>query len=176
MPDYQKSKIYKLWSPSKNLVYIGSTTQTLAQRLSKHLDTFKNNRSNRSSFVVLECEDYKIELLEEYPCNNKQQLFIKEGEYIKSNECVNNRIAGRTQKQYIEDNSEKIKEKYKAYRNTDEHRERQKLWFRQYRLKQDDETKQKIKEKNKAYRDTDEFREHQKLYQKKYRATKKLNS
>jgi hypothetical protein len=30
MPDYQNSKIYKLWSPSKNLIYYGSTVETLA--------------------------------------------------------------------------------------------------------------------------------------------------
>jgi predicted GIY-YIG superfamily endonuclease len=41
MPDYQKGKIYKLWSPSKNLVYYGSTTQSISQRLADHLKNFK---------------------------------------------------------------------------------------------------------------------------------------
>jgi len=40
MPNYQKSKIYKLWSPSKNLVYYGSTTETISRRLSKHLTDY----------------------------------------------------------------------------------------------------------------------------------------
>lgn len=94
MPDYQKAKIYKLWSPSKNIVYIGSTTETLAQRLAKHTSSHKkynkdNTKKYCTSYLVLDCEDYKIELLEDYACNNKQQLYKKEGEYITNNTCVN---------------------------------------------------------------------------------------
>jgi hypothetical protein len=33
MPDYQKGKIYKLWSPQGNEIYIGSTINPLAKRL-----------------------------------------------------------------------------------------------------------------------------------------------
>jgi len=120
MPDYQNGKIYKLYSPSKNIVYIGSTTQTLAQRLTKHNYHYKiynndNTKKYYSSFFILDCEDYKIELLEEYACNNRQQLEKKEGEYIRNNECVNKHIAGRTNKEYYEDNADKIKEYYKQY-------------------------------------------------------------
>ena len=93
MPDYQKAKIYKLWSPSKNLVYYGSTTQSLSQRLGGHIRTYNYNKiKNLSSFLVLECEDYKIELVEDYPCNNLRQLLIKEGEYQKNNVCINKNI------------------------------------------------------------------------------------
>ena len=97
MPDYSKGKIYKLWSPSKNLVYYGSTTQTLSQRLSGHKGNYKaynndNNKNHCSSYLVLECEDYKMDLIEEYACNNKSQLCKKEGEYQKNNECVNLQI------------------------------------------------------------------------------------
>ena len=31
----------------------------------------------------------EIELVENYPCNSKEELEKKEGEYIKNNECVN---------------------------------------------------------------------------------------
>jgi len=119
MPDYQQGKIYKLWSPSKNLVYYGSTTQTLAQRLTDH----KRKCEVRTccSYLIIECEDYKIELLEEYPCNNKTQLEKKEGEYQKANECINKNIAGRTKKEYDQDNKEKKAEydkKRTKYRET----------------------------------------------------------
>ena len=111
MPDYQKSKIYKLWSPSKNLVYYGSTIQSLSQRLAGHIMDKKNydidTKKYYTSYLILECEDYKIELVEEYACNNKQQLEKKEGEYIKENECVNKRIEGRTPKECYKDNAEK---------------------------------------------------------------------
>jgi len=118
MPDYQKGKIYKIISPSKNLIYYGSTTQTLPQRLAQHIKENKayNNKVNTRyccSYLVIECEDYKIELVEEYPCNNKQQLNKKEGEYQKSNECVNTHIAGRTTNEYYQDNKKQIYENRK---------------------------------------------------------------
>ena len=86
--------------------------------------------------MVLECDDYKIELLEEYPCNNKEQLLKKEGEYIRNNECCNKYIPDRTRKeykkQYTKINEEKIKEKNKQYKEAN---------------------KEEIKEKNKQYKE-----------------------
>jgi hypothetical protein len=115
MPDYQRGKIYKLWSPSNNLIYYGSNIETLSSRLSKHIYSYKNyNEDNTkkyySSYLVLDCEDYKIELVEEYACNNKSQLCKKEGEYIKNNECVNKCVAGRTKQEYRIDNIDRLKE------------------------------------------------------------------
>jgi len=131
MPDYSKGKIYKLWSPSKNLVYYGSTCETIANRLSSHKRAYKhyninNTKKYRSSFLILNCEDYKIELMEEYPCNNKSQLCKKEGEYQKSNECVNKNIAGRTSYESKKNWENNNKEHHKAY-----HRE----YIKQWRLK-----------------------------------------
>ena len=63
MPDYQKAKIYKLWSPSKNLVYYGSTIETLSRRLAGHKSAYKKGKNN-SSKLIIECEDYKMELME----------------------------------------------------------------------------------------------------------------
>ena len=115
MVNYQNGKIYKLYSPSKNLTYIGSTTQLLCKRLVCHLSNYKaykndNTKKYLTSFLVLDCEDYKIELLEDYACNNKQQLDKKEGDYIKNNECVNKKISGRTIKEWYIDNADKLKE------------------------------------------------------------------
>ena len=170
--DYQKSKIYKLWSPSKNIVYIGSTTETLAQRLAKHKANHKaynndNTKNYCSSYLVLDCEDYKIELLEEYACNNRQQLFKKEGEYIKNNECINQFIAGRTKQEYYNDNIDKIKQyridnidKTKEYYidNVDKLKEQHK----QYYINNID----KLKEQNKQYyiNNADKKKEYQKQY------------
>jgi hypothetical protein len=184
MPDYQKGKIYKIYSPSKNLIYIGSTTQTLPQRLSKHLSNYKaynkyNTKNYSYSFLVLECEDYKIELLEEYACNNRQQLEKKEGEFIKNNECCNNNIAGRSSQEYRLDNVEKAKQYYidnadklKQYRldNADK--------LKQYRLDNVEKAKQyridnkdEIKAKKKQYRlDNKEKRNE---YNKQYYQNKK---
>ena len=48
-------------------------------------------------------ENCKIELVEEFPCENKEQLNKREGFYIQSNECVNRNIAGRTLAEWMED-------------------------------------------------------------------------
>jgi hypothetical protein len=117
MPDYSTGKIYIIFSTSKKLLYIGSTIQTLSQRLAKHNNNLKNYKSGKygwtSSFDVLECEDYKIELLELFPCCNKSQLEKREGECIKTYEkdgytLVNNNIVGRTKKEYYTDNKQDI--------------------------------------------------------------------
>ncbi len=150
MPDYQKSKIYKLYSPSKNLVYYGSTVQSISQRLAQHKNGNKiynndNTKKYCSSYLVVECEDYKIELLEEYPCNNKQQLCKKEGEYIKANECVNIEIAGRTKQEWSEDNPEVNKRATKKY--CEEHKEQINERRREYCKNNID----KVKESKKKY-------------------------
>jgi len=134
MPNYQKGKIYKLWSPLQNLVYYGSTSQLLCQRLGdhkNHYNKFKNNNYHYiTAFKILECEDYKMELIEEYPCNNKEQLRRKEGEYIRNNECVNKCIAGRTEKEYYQDNKEKLIEHSKNYALN--HKEHKAEYYKKY--------------------------------------------
>jgi hypothetical protein len=160
MPNYQNGKIYKLYSPSKNLVYYGSTVQTLSQRLTDHLKGYRaytkdSNKSYVSSFLILDCEDYKIELIEDYPCNNNQQLCKKEGEYIRNNECVNKEIAGRTQQEWIKENIDKVKEYHKKYNkeyqkvNDDkikEYYENNKEEIKQKSLKYYNDNRDKIKE------------------------------
>jgi hypothetical protein len=166
MPNYENSKIYKLWSPSKNLVYYGSTTETISRRLSKHLTDYNryNNKTTTryvNSFKILECDDYKIELVEEYPCNNRQQLCKKEGEYIKANECVNKCVAGRTPEEYCEDNVDKINERRRIWRekNADKVNERDKKWR--------DENIDKVRENAKKWREdnADKKKEWDKKYQ-----------
>lgn len=110
MPDYKNSKIYKLWSPEGDDIYIGSTTQSLSRRKAKH----KTDRCS-SKILFEKYTDVRIELLEECPCDNREQLVKKEGEYVRNNNCVNKHIAGRTNKEwhkeYYENNKEQIKER-----------------------------------------------------------------
>lgn len=96
MPDYKNAKIYKLWSPEGDEIYIGSTTESLSRRKTKH----KTQKNECASQILFEkYTDVRIELLEECPCDNKEQLLKKEGEYIRNNNCVNKRVAGRTYKE-----------------------------------------------------------------------------
>ncbi len=126
MPDYQKGKIYKLWSPQgeEDEIYIGSTCDKLYKRKNQHKK--KANTCN-SKILFEKYDDVRIELLEEYPCNNKAELLKKEGEYIRENKCLNKNISGRTTKQYYEDNKERI-QKY-AENNKEKITEYQKEYY-----------------------------------------------
>jgi len=124
MSKYQNGKIYAIRSYDTDEIYIGSTIMTLSRRMCKHrsgMKYWKEGKGNyTSSFKILEYPTCYIELLEQYPCNNRDELNKKEGEYIRSMNCVNKKIAGRTDaewsKQYRLDNIEKIKEYQKEYR------------------------------------------------------------
>ena len=107
-----KGNIYIIKSKQTDKVYVGSTIQCLNRRFSEH----KSNK-DCTSVEILKYNDAEIELLECYECENKEQLRKKEGEYIKQYNCVNLRIEGRTQREYLEDyyedNKEDILEKRK---------------------------------------------------------------
>jgi len=123
MNKYQNGKIYKLVSSQTDMIYIGSTTQSLKKRLGKH--KFKSNIC--TSKLITRYDDVDIKLLEEYPCNNIKELEKRESFYIRNNKCVNKQILGRTRKEYwfetkplrhkrqrefYQENKEKFKNKY----------------------------------------------------------------
>ena len=112
-PNYQNTKIYKIWSPNTEQVYIGATVQSLSMRMSAHRRTI-----DTKSKIIIDLGDAKIELLEEFPCDNKMESDKKEGEYIRKLDCVNKHIAGRTDKEYRIDNKEKIANNKQQYYNT----------------------------------------------------------
>ena len=120
--DYKNGKIYTIRSFETDKYYIGSTTQSLSKRLSKHKNDYKvylNGKFNNiTSFEIIKYDDCYIELLEAYPCKSKDELTKREGELIRlhKNDIVNKRIEQRTKKQYQQDNKEKIAEHKKQYR------------------------------------------------------------
>jgi hypothetical protein len=119
MTDYSQGKIYVIKSPQTDAVYIGSTVYTLEERFNNHLYDY-NSWLNKTgcyitSFEIIKYDDACIELLEEYPCNSKKELELEEGKYQRIMKCVNKRIAGRTDKQYREDNKEQIKQRCNKY-------------------------------------------------------------
>ena len=120
---YNSSLIYTIRSHQTNKYYIGSTTQSLSNRLTGHIRSYKlyltnNTKSYTSSYEILQYNDYYIELLLAYPCNNKDELQRREGEMIRQykSDVVNICIAGRTHKEYNEDNKTHISEQQKQYR------------------------------------------------------------
>ena len=117
MPNYQNGKIYMIYPKVDNAeegdVYYGSTTETISRRMTKHRS---NNISSKILFDKYGVENCVIELVETYPCQSKEELNKKEGEYIRSNKCINKRIAGRKKKEYRIENHAKIMEYQKEYR------------------------------------------------------------
>ena len=100
--DYGYSKIYKIWSPLTDKIYVGSTVQTLCNRMAKHRTQYKlwlkghicpNGQpvGNYSSFRIFEIDmDCEIELLKKFPCNNKKELENEERVMMKLlDNCVN---------------------------------------------------------------------------------------
>jgi hypothetical protein len=87
---YQQGKIYMMKCNKTGLCYIGSTIEKLNKRLGKHLTDYRgymgiNNvkrRNYRSSFDVIINENYDINLLENYPCNNRRELQHREALWI----------------------------------------------------------------------------------------------
>ena len=148
---YNHSKIYKICSNLTDKIYIGSTTQTLSQRLSDHVSQYKRyvriNDRYITSYEIIKLGDYYITLIEENNFNNKQQLFKREGEVIKLNinNVVNKQITGRTDKEYRQDNKEHLLEQHKQYYNNNKEHllEQHKQYY--------NNNKVQITEQNKVY-------------------------
>ena len=105
MPNYQNSKVYSIRSLSRpDLIYIGSTTQTLSKRMGEH----RTPSSNCVSKEIIAIGDAYIELIENYPCNDKNQLLARENSYMRGLDCLNKRLAiddcphGREQNQCVD--------------------------------------------------------------------------
>ena len=149
MPDFKNGKIYTLWCHETDEIYVGSTTQTLSQRLSGH------KKLNCSSKILLKKSDnVMIELIENYPCENKMELNKKEGEYIRKLDCINKQVAGRTEKEYYENHKEFIKEYHKKNyeKNKEsykEYRENNKETKKEYQKEYQQKNKEIINEKRK---------------------------
>jgi hypothetical protein len=172
MPDYSKAKLYKIWSPSTDEIYVGSTIQTLSNRMSghrTHLKKYKAGKTHyRTSFKILEYGDARIELLEKYDtCTCRDELLAREGKYIRELNCVNRCVAGRTKKQWYEDNKEAIKAKKKQYR--EDNKEAIKTKKKQYYVDNKEAIKAKVKEY--AEKNKDKKKEYDKT---RYKANNKI--
>jgi hypothetical protein len=115
---YQNGKIYKIVDNGYNKCYIGSTCETLSMRMVRHRAQFnqwkqgKNHRPTTSLYIFEEfgVNNCKIELLENFPCESKEQLLKQEGFHIKNTECVNKRIECQTRKEYRDIHKEDMKQ------------------------------------------------------------------
>ena len=93
MNRFNNGKIYKIMCRTTKKIYFGSTTNDLVDRLESHELDYKRYQAGLTTYItsysVLKNNNYFIELVQNYNCNNKNELNKLEGTYIKDNCCVN---------------------------------------------------------------------------------------
>ena len=119
--DYKNGQIYTIRSKScPDLVYVGSTCQPLHKRLYAHRSKFdawqEGHSAYYAAFEILKIGDEHIEWVEDFPTDSKKKLEKREGEIVRSMQCVNKHIPGRSPKEYRdEQNKEAVKTYHKEW-------------------------------------------------------------
>jgi Uri superfamily endonuclease len=143
MTDYQKAKIYKIVDVNEEMVYVGSTVNTLAKRMAHHRADYKRQHFITSHLIFNKygIENCKILLLENYPCNSKDELNKREGEIIRELDCVNKVLPNQTDEEWRKKNKDVLAEKSKEYRknNQEQIKEIKKIYY--------EKNKEQIREK-----------------------------
>ncbi len=130
--DYSKGKIYVIISPNCELVYYGSTVETLKKRFSFH-----KSQRDCTSIKIIDAGDADIYEIEKFPCSCKYELEDREAFYILNdwNGCVNELVPGAIRraggkkaylKKYNATPENKIKKK--AYNSTPKQKAYQKAY------------------------------------------------
>ena len=141
MPNYNNGKIYKLTDNTTKNIYYGSTCQLLKERISQHKKDYKGylkgKRHYRKSYDIIKNNNYTIELVEEFKSNNKKELLERERYYIENNNCINEQIPNRTQKEWYKDNKKEYSKKCKEWYENNKERKKIKAQIRYERLKKE---------------------------------------
>lgn len=98
---YTKAKIYKISNPDTLDVYIGSTNYDyLSMRFYRH----KMDAPHCDRFGdIFKTDKAKIEVIEDYPCRNKEELRFRERFWIETTaNCINHQIPILTQDERLE--------------------------------------------------------------------------
>ena len=113
--DYSKGKIYVIRNHINELVYVGSTTRPLSERMNEH----RRHAKDRGHLKIYQAmnellnDNFYIELFEPFSCSNKEELLKREGQVIRQLDSFKNGynkvLCGRTQKEWDNDNAEKLK-------------------------------------------------------------------
>ena len=117
---YSEAKVYRLVAAGTVDVYIGTTCSSLEKRLYQHNFAVANPQTTRQCTA---CKLYEggravsIELVENFPCANKQELNVRERWWIENTpNCINKNIPGQTWKERAVKRDPEIKEYMTIYR------------------------------------------------------------
>ena len=127
MVNYGNGKIYKIINENNEIIYIGSTAQKLCKRYSYHTHKASN---------------HKIILIENYSCNNREELRKREQEVIEENTNLLNQIRA-----YVteEEKKEWHKQHNQKRKNNPEYIKKKKEYDKEYRENNKDIINQKVK-------------------------------
>ena len=183
MRDYSKGKIYHIVCNITGETYYGSTVQKISTRMGGH-----RNKDNKClSKPIIERGDYHYGLVEDYKCDNLEQLLMRERYYVDNNYCVNKRspITSKEEKTayqkiwheehkeevaaqkkvYNEEHKEEIAAKSKVYyeEHKEEHAAKGKVWR--------EENKEKEAARKKVYQQEhkEEIAANKKVYQQEHK-------
>jgi len=120
--DFNNAKVYMMvpiCEHEPNEIYISSTRyKYLSQSLANYKNELKHVEKGTKKESVVHAlfkkygeDNIQFILLENVECTSIDGLKARVAHYIYSMDCLNKRIPLRTNKQYIEDNKEKIKER-----------------------------------------------------------------
>ena len=128
MPNFKNGKIYGIDDKDGNRIYVGSTCDPLPRRKSNHKSMSRTSKMPFYRYVAENggWDNFKIVLIEDYPCDNRSELYRREGEHIKKiNPVTNCNIPGRTPKELYEATRDKILEQHRKYYEKNKERVRE---------------------------------------------------
>jgi len=188
--DYSKGLIYTIKCKDETITeeYIGSTTN-FNKRKNCHKSDCNNEKSkgyNLKKYQFIRdngsWNNWNMIMIEEYPCENKRQLEMREEEIRVERQAKLNMVKSfgaetieEYQKEWYEENKGKYKEYHKIYHkeNIEKIKENKKLHYEEnkqqisdYKKKWYEENKKKILEKRKEYYENN--KEKKLEYQKEY--------
>ena len=176
MPDYSKGKIYTIRCRTDDtLIYVGSTIQPLYKRLASH--KISSNRERDKNMLIYTTingnwENWYIELYELYPCSCKEELCKREGDVIRLIGTLNNRIAGRTHKEWYDDNKERHSENCKKWN------EANKEYSKEKHAERYENNKEKVLDRVKewAEKNKEKVAEYKRQYNQRKKQEKQINN
>ncbi len=123
--DNSQANIYRVTNDFSSDVWIRSTCDTLVKKFSVHkADAIRNLRKDCILHNLIReygFDRFRIQLIEDFPCEDLYQLRQRQGHYIWELQAINKYA---DDKDYREKNREHMKERYKQYSKKPEVKER----------------------------------------------------
>jgi len=160
MEKYHNGKIYRINCLTSGDYYIGSTIKSLQSRISGHKYGV-NRKTKCKSSIIIERNNYEIELIEQYHCDSAEELRKREAYFQRIHKddvhCLNCKIEDRSLDEWIADHKEYFDSFMKEYyvrnkeRIKEQHFEKREE-ISKYKKKYHEENREHLSRQNKEYK------------------------